>query len=311
MLFCTGGSGDICSAQVKALVHLGANACIVGRNTRKAERVAREIEQVRDGAKVLAVGNVDVRKDADLERAVAECVRALGGIDFVMYATSIHPVSLDSQRHRARLYANILSVPYSAGAAGNFLSPLTQLSTNAFKSVLDIDVLGSWNTAKATLPRLLHSAARHPGSSGRIVFISSTTQYTGTQLVTHGAVAKSAVDTLSAQLAIELGPRGITSNVVAPGPIAGTEGHRRLIATGNERDRSRKIPVGRFGTLRDMGDAVVYLFSEAGSFVNGAVLVVDGGAWRTGSGQAGGGFEYPDVVKSDEPFRERLKKARL
>lgn len=172
-------------------------------------------------------------------------------------------------------------------------------------------MLGSWNTVKATIPHLLRSAAKDPGVSGRIVFISSTTQYTGTQLVTHGAVAKSAIDTLSSQTAIELGPRGISSNVIAPGPIAGTEGHRRLIATGGERDRSRKIPLGRFGRLQDMGDAVVYLFSEAGSFVNGAVLVVDGGAWRTGSGQAGGGFEYPDVLLSDEPFRERLKKSRL
>lgn len=205
----------------------------------------------------------------------------------------------------------LLTFRHSAGAAGNFLSPLTQLSTNAFKSILDIDVMGSWNTAKATLPHLLKSAERNSGTGGRIVFISLTTSYTGTQLVTHGAVAKSAVDTLSAQIAIELGPRGISSNVIAPGPIAETEGHRRLIATGGEKERSRKIPLGRFGSLKDMGDAAVYLFSDAGSFVNGAILVVDGGAWRTGSGQAGGGFAYPDTVLSDEPFREVLKKSRL
>lgn len=108
---------------------------------------------------------------------------------------------------------------------------------------------------------------------GRIIFISSTTGYTGTQLVTHGAAAKSAVDTLSAQIAIELGPRGITSNVIAPGPIGGTEGARRLIETGKVSDRSRKIPLGRLGSLKDMGDAVVYLFSDAGNFVNGAILV--------------------------------------
>ena len=81
------------------------------------------------------------------------------------------------------------------------------------------------------------------------------------------------MDTLSAQVAIELGPRGITSNVIAPGPINGTEGARRLIETGKVSDRSRKIPVGRLGSLKDMGDAVVYLFSDAGSFVNGAILV--------------------------------------
>ena len=110
-------------------------------------------------------------------------------------------------------------------------------------------------------------------AGGRIIFISSTTGYTGTQFVTHGAAAKSAVDTLSAQVAIELGPRGITSNVIAPGPINGTEGAQRLIETGKVSDRSRKIPLGRLGSLKDMGDAVVYLFSDAGSFVNGAILV--------------------------------------
>ena len=61
--------------------------------------------------------------------------------------------------------------------------------------------------------------------------------------------------------------------MIAPGPISGTEGARRLVETGKGSDRRRKIPVGRLGSLKDMGDAVVYLFSDAGSFVNGAVLV--------------------------------------
>ena len=98
-------------------------------------------------------------------------------------------------------------------------------------------------------------------------------RYTGSQLRTHAAVAKSGIDTLSAQLAIELGPRGITSNVIAPGPIEGTEGVRRLYKSGDTNDRTKRIPLGRLGSLKDMGDAVVYLFSETGSFVNGAVLV--------------------------------------
>lgn len=85
VLFCTGGSGDICSAQVKALVHLGANACIVGRNQDKAERVANEIAATRPGSRVLAYGNVDVRRIQDVEEAAAKCVKELGGIDFVMH----------------------------------------------------------------------------------------------------------------------------------------------------------------------------------------------------------------------------------
>jgi peroxisomal 2,4-dienoyl-CoA reductase len=61
VVFVTGGAGTICSAQTRALVHLGANACIIGRNVEKTERVAREIAQVRKGAKVVGIGGVDVR----------------------------------------------------------------------------------------------------------------------------------------------------------------------------------------------------------------------------------------------------------
>ena len=84
VVFCTGGAGTICSAQVRALVHLGANACIVGRNVDKTERMAREIATARQGAKVLGFGSVDVRSIDSLQTAVEKCVSELGGIDFVM-----------------------------------------------------------------------------------------------------------------------------------------------------------------------------------------------------------------------------------
>lgn len=84
VVFCTGGSGDICSSQVRALVYLGANACIIGRNQQRAESVATNIANVRPGAKVIGLGNVDVRKIVELETAVSTCVSTLGGIDFVM-----------------------------------------------------------------------------------------------------------------------------------------------------------------------------------------------------------------------------------
>ena len=85
VVFCTGGAGTICSAQVRALVHLGANACIVGRNVEKTEGMARDIATARKGAKVLGIGAVDVRRVESLQKAVEKCVSALGGIDYVMY----------------------------------------------------------------------------------------------------------------------------------------------------------------------------------------------------------------------------------
>jgi peroxisomal 2,4-dienoyl-CoA reductase len=103
-----------------------------------------------------------------------------------------------------------------AGAAGNFLAPIAGLSSNAFKAVLDIDTLGSFNTLKATLPQLLISAAKNPNTAtnsstgGRIIFISASFHFTGMPLQAHAAVAKAGVDALSASTAIEYGPRGIT-----------------------------------------------------------------------------------------------------
>ena len=103
--------------------------------------------------------------------------------------------------------------------------------------------------------------------------MSSTIQYTGRPLNTHGSVAKAGVDALSAQLALELGPRGITSNVIAPGPIADTEGVRRLLVSSDGAEEMRQIPLGRLGDVDDIANATVYLFSEAGKYANGAELV--------------------------------------
>ncbi|KAF2158379.1 hypothetical protein M409DRAFT_61711 [Zasmidium cellare ATCC 36951] len=272
VVFCTGGSGSICSAQVRALVHLGADACIVGRNPKKAEEKAQSIATARPGARVLGIGNVDVRHVDSLHSAVATCVKELRRIDFVI-----------------------------AGAAGNFLAPIRSLSANAFKAVIDIDLLGSYNTVKATLPHLIASSKEGAGG-GRFVFVSANMFQTGLVLQTHVGAAKSAVNALSNNMAIELGPLGITSNVIAPGPIGDTEGMDRLTPASDANTASAtKIPLGRMGSVRDIADATVYLFSDAANYVNGDVLIVDGGAWRTGGGAPGHTVPYPDfLLSSDE-----------
>ena len=76
------------SAQVRALVHLGANACIIGRNQEKTERVAKDIATARQGSKVIGIAGVDVRKVEDLEKAVERCVKELGSLDFCMYGST-------------------------------------------------------------------------------------------------------------------------------------------------------------------------------------------------------------------------------
>jgi 2,4-dienoyl-CoA reductase [(3E)-enoyl-CoA-producing], peroxisomal len=90
VVFCTGGNGTICSAQVRALVCLGANACIVGRNVKKTEVMAEDIMTARPGSKVIGIGGVDVRSVESLQAAVDSCVKDLGGIDFLMFVP-VHP----------------------------------------------------------------------------------------------------------------------------------------------------------------------------------------------------------------------------
>ena len=119
---------------------------------------------------------------------------------------------------------------------------------------------------------------------------------------THVAVAKAGVDALSANVAIEYGPLGVTSNIIAPGPIGGTEGMDRL-SKGHKTDptggnKGKRIPLGRWGLTKEIADATVFLFSDAANYVTGDKLVVDGGAWHIGSGSPGGDFEYPDFILS-------------
>lgn len=112
VVFCTGGAGTICSAQVRALVHLGANACIIGRNVEKAEAMAKDIATARPGAKVIGLGSVDVRKPESLNEAAARCAEELGGIDFVMYAA---PTLVGLGEASARTRVNSLPAPAPQG----------------------------------------------------------------------------------------------------------------------------------------------------------------------------------------------------
>ena len=107
-------------------------------------------------------------------------------------------------------------------------------------------------------------------------FLASEHTFLGTPYQAHVSAAKAAVDATSAVLAVEEGPHGVRSNVIAPGPIAGTEGMDRLLAKGRDVRNYSSIPVGRIGDSRDIANAAVFLFSDAASFISGQVLVVDG-----------------------------------
>ena len=178
------------------------------------------------------------------------------------------------------------------GAAGNFLAPISGLSPNAFRSVVEIDTIGTYNTIKATLDHVR-------ATKGAYIHISATLQYRGTPYQAHVSAAKAGIDGLSRVLAVEEGPRGVRSNVIAPGLIADTEGASSLpfsvvdflanILTGMSRLGARNpdgsvqtgeslVPLQRLGKSIEIAHAAVFLFSDAANFITGQIMVVDGGS---------------------------------
>ena len=192
----------------------------------------------------------DVRDPAAVDDTVAQVAEAFGGLDILVN-----------------------------GAAGNFLCRAEDLSPNGFGAVVDIDLKGTFHLCRSALPHL-----RKQG--GVVLNISATLHYFGTVAQLHVSAAKAGIDALTRVLAVEWGPHGIRVNGIAPGPIADTEGVRRLLV-GPARDRAAQMtPLGRLGEIRHVSDAALFLCSDAGAFINGVTLVVDGGLWLASSRMA-------------------------
>jgi peroxisomal 2,4-dienoyl-CoA reductase len=161
-------------------------------------------------------------------------------------------------------------------AAGNFPVPISDLSVNGFKAVVDIDLVGTFNVSKVAYELWLRE------HGGAVVNISAAIQYRGMALQAHVVSAKAGVDAFSRACAIEWGPDGVRVNVVAPGAMSGTEGVRRI--AGDDQHRAIQNPLRRPGSTTEVAESVLFLASDAASYVTGAVLVVDGGGWLTASG---------------------------
>ncbi|GAA6057571.1 hypothetical protein JCM3770_000263 [Rhodotorula araucariae] len=253
--FVTGGGSGICYGIVKQLMAHGCQAAIFGRRKATIESAAAELSKA-TGNKCIGISG-DVRKLDTLEDAVKRTLREFGKIDFVV-----------------------------AGAAGNFLAPLEGLSSNAFRTVLEIDTIGTYNTFKATIPELVKT-------KGSLLAVSATLHYTAAPLQAHVSAAKAGVDALIKVIAVEYGPQGVRANCIAPGPIAGTEGMDRLMPKELVEEHTRRIPLQRYGSIDDIALSSVFLFSEAASYITATTLVVDGGSWHTSSSVGGRG--YPDA----------------
>jgi NAD(P)-dependent dehydrogenase (short-subunit alcohol dehydrogenase family) len=243
-VFVTGGGSGINLGIGKTFAALGANIAICGRTRERLDSAARELHAL--GAKVTAEV-ADVRQYDALQQVLANCRDELGPVDVLV-----------------------------CGAAGNFPIPAEKLSPNGFKSVVDIDLLGSFNGCRAAFDQLC-------ATRGCIIFISAGMSFVPYPYQVHVGAAKAGVDNMMKNLALEWGKYGIRCNSIVPGPIEGTEGVKRLGGEAWAATRRNSIPLGRFGTVDDIAQAAVFLASPLATYVTGTVLVVDGGQNLAGS----------------------------
>ena len=162
-----------------------------------------------------------------------------------------------------------------SGAAGNFPASAALLSENGFKSVMDIDLLGSFQVLKQAYPLMTR-----PG--GCIIQISAPQAFIAMPMQAHVGAAKAGVDMLTKNLALEWGCEGIRVNSIVPGPISGTEGFNRLAPSKELQQRvAKSVPLQRNGIRQDIANGALFLASPMASYITGIVLPIDGG-WSLG-----------------------------
>jgi len=242
--FVTGGGTGITGGIARAFAAHGAKLAITSRKEENLIAQKQFIEE--SGGKCFAVA-ADVRDFDAVQNAIAKTAEEYGHIDIIVN-----------------------------GAAGNFLCAAEQLSPNGFGTVVDIDTKGTFNVCRAAFEELNKS-------QGQILNISATLHYLATPMQIHVSAAKAGVDAITRNLSAEWGRHGIRVNGIAPGPIEDTEGMKRLLPEALKEKITKKIPLGRFGRIKDIENAALFLTSDAASYINGVTLVVDGGHWLLGT----------------------------
>jgi NAD(P)-dependent dehydrogenase (short-subunit alcohol dehydrogenase family) len=241
--FITGGGSGIGQRIAERFARHGAKVVLAGR---KAERLEAAADIIRGAGGVVETAALDVREYAAVATALRRTRDIFGEIDMLRCA-----------------------------AAGNFPAPVTGMSANGFKAVIDIDLLGTFNTCRAAFEFLTK-----PGAS--IISISAAHAQTPIANQSHVCAAKAGIELLMKTLAIEWGPQGIRANCITPGPTDDTEGMRRLAPTEDHRQRvARNVPLGRFGTKDELADLALFLCSSAAAYITGGIFHCDGGSSLT------------------------------
>lgn len=237
--FVAGASSGINLGIAKGLIDQGANVALISRTAERIESAARSIDA---GGKNSLALVADVRDFDAVEAAINIAADTFGDLDIVV-----------------------------SGAAGNFLAPSASLSSNGFRTVVEIDLIGTFNVFRASYARL-----HKPGAS--LVAISAPQGERAVSLQAGACAAKAGINMLVRVLAKEWGPDGIRVNAISPGPIAGTEGMARLAPNSQaEAAVISSVPLRKFGSVENIADMTVFLASKAADYVTGHVLSCDGG----------------------------------
>ena len=254
-VFVAGGTSGINLGIAEAFAEAGATVSVLSRSE---EKVAAAVAKLEGYGGKAAGFSADVRDDQAVSNALADAHAKFGDIDILI-----------------------------SGAAGNFPAPALGISSNGFRAVMEIDVLGTFHVL-----RFGHQYLTAPGAS--VINISAPQAFIPMPLQLHVCAAKAGVDMITRVLSMEWGHQGIRVNSIVPGPIEGTEGMKRLAPTPEAEARSRDaVPLGRWGTTRDVANLAMFLASPYASYVSGAVIPVDGAMTVSNSG-----LSTDDIMKA-------------
>ena len=238
----TGGATGIGFAIAKELARLGARVVIASRKKENLEPAAAEI-----GGEYHVL---DVRDAAAVEAMAEKVASDHGRIDILVN-----------------------------NAAGNFIVPADQLTTNGWNTVINIVLNGTFYCTSAVGKRMIASK-----SGGAILNIIANYAWTGAPGVVHSASAKAGVLAMTRTLAVEWAHHRIRVNAMAPGPVDTPGASARLFPDPAVHEGIRRtIPLRRFATLEEVAQAASYLLSDYASYITGEALVIDGGQWLSGA----------------------------
>jgi NAD(P)-dependent dehydrogenase (short-subunit alcohol dehydrogenase family) len=248
----TGGGSGLGKAMTRYFMELGAKVAITSRDLEKLQNTARELETEMGGS-CLAV-QCDVRHYDQVEAMLQVVLKTYGKVAILVN-----------------------------NAAGNFISPTERLSANAFDTVIDIVLKGSKNCTLAFGKHWIDSKQE----SSTILNIVTTYAFTGSAYVVPSAAAKAGVLAMTRSLAVEWAKYGIRSNAIAPGPFPTKGAWDRLLPgdLAEKFDMSKKVPLKRVGNHQELANLAAYLVSDFSAYINGEVIVIDGGEWLKGAGE--------------------------